>query len=173
MAKARIQFITYSVNGAEQTWPAIWCPVCKHPHVLDSRWKWNEDVDKPTFGPASPGARFSFLSYSTRPAGQYFVLKRNGVFACVPGTKTPLEFMTQDDAGQYAQQRVLENNGQGWGVVPRNRGGEKRIVYCHTYIKDGMLQVLGDTPGPLAGKTVPLPEWDVDEYRNPKKRSEE
>ena len=168
MAKARIQMMTYVIKGEAQTWPAIWCPVCKHPHVLDARWKWNGDVDKPTFGPASPGARFSFLSYSTRPAGRYFVLKRNGAYACVPGTKTPMEFGDLDFASTWADEHKQDNNGLGWGVVPRDRGGEKRIVYCHTYIKDGMLQVLSDTPGPLAGKTVPLQEWDVDEYMKPK-----
>lgn len=39
-----------------------------------------------------------------------------------------------------------------------------RHTICHTYVTDGLLRVLGDTPGPLSGKTVALAAWDGDTY---------
>ena len=30
---------------------------------------------------------------------------------------------------------------------------------CHSFVKDGMIQFLGDCTHQLAGQTVPIPEW--------------
>lgn len=30
----------------------IKCPACKSPHVIDGRWKFNNNYDKPTFTPS-------------------------------------------------------------------------------------------------------------------------
>ena len=30
----------------------IHCPACKHAHLLDSRWTFNNNLDKPTFRPS-------------------------------------------------------------------------------------------------------------------------
>lgn len=30
---------------------------------------------------------------------------------------------------------------------------------CHSFVVDGMMQMLGDSTHSLAGKTVPIPEW--------------
>ena len=34
---------------------------------------------------------------------------------------------------------------------------------CHSFVKDGMIQFLGDCTHKLANKTVPLPDWDSDD----------
>lgn len=30
----------------------FWCPGCEHAHVFDARWKFNGDMDRPTFEPS-------------------------------------------------------------------------------------------------------------------------
>ena len=36
--------------------------------------------------------------------------------------------------------------------------GEKR---CHSYVKDGRIEFLGDCSHNLAGKIVEIPDWDI------------
>jgi len=35
---------------------------------------------------------------------------------------------------------------------------------CHSFVRDGKIQLLSDCTHQLAGKTVDLPEWTKDEY---------
>lgn len=49
----------------------------------------------------------------------------------------------------------------------------RNIETCHTFIKDGNIQYLGDCTHLLAGQTVPLPDiekeifwWDLPEYKD-------
>lgn len=35
-------------------------------------------------------------------------------------------------------------------------------VVCHSFIRDGQIQFLGDCTHALAGQTVPIPEWPSD-----------
>lgn len=37
-------------------------------------------------------------------------------------------------------------------------GGEIKHLICHTFVKDGMVQFLGDCGHEFAGQTLPLPE---------------
>lgn len=39
-------------------------------------------------------------------------------------------------------------------------GGDKRR--CHSFVRDGQIQFLGDCTHALANQTVPLPEWPAD-----------
>jgi hypothetical protein len=48
MAKAKA--IT-DTDGKHSGW-VISCPACKYWHLFDSRWKFNSDVEKPTFAPS-------------------------------------------------------------------------------------------------------------------------
>lgn len=32
---------------------------------------------------------------------------------------------------------------------------------CHSFVRDGMIQFLSDCTHPLAGQTVPMPDWPV------------
>lgn len=147
--------------------PAYWCPVCNHPHSLDGRWKWNGNYDKPTFGPAHPGARSSYLSYIDVRAGPYWLLKRHGVYKCYEfsGKEVPLQYGDKGYAEQQAKEYAHENDGAGWGVVERQRKAERR-VYCHVHVTDGMIRILPDTPGPLGGKTIPLRPWVLNKEGN-------
>lgn len=36
---------------------------------------------------------------------------------------------------------------------------EQAKFRCHSFVRDGMIQFLGDCDHPLAGQTVPLPPW--------------
>jgi len=38
-------------DGTLHGW-LIACPACRYPHLFDARWKFNEDVDRPTFTPS-------------------------------------------------------------------------------------------------------------------------
>lgn len=121
--------------------PAFWCPVCNRPHWLDQRWKWNGDRDKPTFGPAHPGAKSSYLSYTER-------------------TRYRAKRKDKPKFGEWKQNRsevVLPN--EHWEVETET----KRRVYCHSHVTDGMIRVLPDSPGPYSGKTVPLMPWVANE----------
>ena len=42
-------------------------------------------------------------------------------------------------------------------ILMRERGDTPRV--CHSFIKEGMIQFLGDCTHKLAGKTVPLEDW--------------
>jgi hypothetical protein len=154
--------------------PAFWCPVCQHPHWLNERWKWNGDRDKPTFSAAAPGQRFSFLSYLPPSEGTYHLLKRNDRWFRY-GSAAPVEeknaskFGQRDFAERTAAEHADDNDGAGWGVVERFIKTPRK-VFCHSYVKDGMLQLLPDTPGPLGGTTVPLKPWSLNDdgsYRAP------
>jgi hypothetical protein len=133
-------------NAPVEEVPAFWCPVCDHPHWLDSRWKFNGNRDKPTFGPAYPGAKSSYLSFT------------GGV------KRYRLERIDKNkrSADTYASERAALEAcpNDKWRVVPYTT---PRRVYCHSHVTDGMIRVLPDSPGPFAGKTVPLPLWVLEE----------
>lgn len=151
--------------------PAYWCPVCDHPHWLDGRWKWNGDLDKPTFGPVSPGAKHSFLSYSSAHTSTWWLLKRNDIFyagqdesgksTCTSDESKAVCFF-EEQAHQRVEQLKNDNEGLGWGAVKRVRHYPYR-VFCHVHVTDGMIRILNDTPGPLSGKTIPLQPWVLSE----------
>ena len=86
----------------------ICCPACNCGHALNNRWKFNGDLEKPTFSSAYPGSAYSLL--------------------------VTCEMHCDDPRHNY------------------NKGMNR----CHSYIKDGMIQFLGDSTHSLAGKTVPL-----------------
>ena len=132
--------------------PAFWCPVCGHPHWLDGRWKWNGSFDKPTFGPTAPGARFSFLSFSGGHVRKLWRLER-------PGKVGQQEFATQEDAQAEIARAGL---GPEWKVVAATKEVPRR-VYCHSYVRDGKIQILSDTPHALAGQTVALESWTLED----------
>lgn len=128
--------------------PAYWCPVCEHPHHLDGRWKWNGDYNKPTFGPSSPGAKSSFLSYYDAPARKYWRLERTD-----KKKVGEQQFDTEAEANAAKPHDL-------W-VARQVTTPAKRRVFCHVHVTDGMIRILPDTPGPLGGKTVPLQPWSA------------
>ena len=42
---------------------------------------------------------------------------------------------------------------------PRGYDGEYETDICHSFVKDGMIQYLGDCTHSMAGQTVPIPDW--------------
>lgn len=45
-------------------------------------------------------------------------------------------------------------------LVRRNVGEEQVATVCHSYVRDGKIQFLGDCTHALVGQTVDLPDWD-------------
>lgn len=50
-----------------------------------------------------------------------------------------------------------------WCTYAKEHPDEKVFTCyrCHSFVKDGMVQFLGDCTHALAGKTVPLGDWQV------------
>jgi hypothetical protein len=48
------------------------------------------------------------------------------------------------------------HSGHGW----QWNGSLDSPTLCHTFINDGNIQFLADCTHKLAGKTVPVPDWD-------------
>lgn len=143
--------------------PAYWCPVCKAPHALDGRWKWNGDVVKPTFSAAKPGDKFSYLSYSTLPIRSHWVLARPPVKVGVnvlPGKVGTFKYI---DKGEAVEAMVAAKLPPEWQPQEVRVPSEMR-VYCHVYVRDGNIQVLPDSQS-LKGQTLPLQPWDPEKWR--------
>lgn len=51
--------------------------------------------------------------------------------------------------------------------APRDWTGPMVNHVCHSFIKDGMFQFLGDCTHELRGQTVPIPEFRWDEHDDP------
>jgi hypothetical protein len=49
---------------------------------------------------------------------------------------------------------------------PNNAPTSFKCVRCHSFVKDGQIEFLGDCSHKLAGKTVPLPEWNMEDWDN-------
>jgi hypothetical protein len=144
----------------------VWCPGCQASHVFDvvgedgSRpqkacWDWDGNMERPTFSP-------SLLAY-------------NSVHLCPP------------DYAHYAACPDPGNCGERGHVVldpatlkPVKVGAEGETVLghsnphavepawgnCHSFLRNGRWEFLGDSQHALAGQTVdmvPLPDWLVRE----------
>lgn len=135
--------------------PAYWCPVCKQPHRINTdlnaskvAWSWNGDYVKPSFGPATPQSKFSILFFSDRRAYSGFRLVR-------PGKAGTLTYPTKEAAEAAAP-------GPEWKAEPYTHPAG-RHVYCHVYVKAGMIQILPDSES-LGGQTIPLQPWDGEKW---------
>ena len=47
--------------------------------------------------------------------------------------------------------------------VMRGEHVEPRPLVCHSFVRDGNIEFLGDCTHALAGQTVPLPDWPTGE----------
>ena len=95
---------------------SYWCQGCEEMHAVNSGWKFDGNLEAPTF---SPSVKVTSGHYS-------------------PGWKGPDCWCTYNAAH------------------PDNPSGFK-CSCCHTLIKGGMVQFLGDCTHPLAGQTLPMP----------------
>jgi hypothetical protein len=133
----------------------IWCPGCDAAHGPETRlpgtpadfggplWTWDGNMTAPTFSP-------SLLCYSS-------------VHLCPPDYDHGAVCPNPDSCGATGH-RVLEEG------PPRVLGhGTPHVVdpawgNCHSFIRDGHWEFLGDCAHQLAGQTVPmvpLPDWLV------------
>lgn len=60
--------------------------------------------------------------------------------------------------GEYWEPPVTSENAEEWKRNPWPQHKVTRI--CHSFVRDGQIQFLGDCTHGLAGKTVPLPDFD-------------
>jgi len=44
-------------------------------------------------------------------------------------------------------------------VTYEDLSGEGKHERCHSFVEDGQIRFLGDCSHPLAGQTVPIPDW--------------
>lgn len=135
--------------------PAYWCPVCDHPHMINTdtskpgpAWSWNGDYDYPSIGPSAPGEKFSVLYFSDRPSRTVWRLAR-------PGKTGADEYPTEEAALQARKDAGL--NVLLW-KPEKVHVAAHRHVYCHTYVRNGTIQILPDSER-LGRRTMPLPEW--------------
>lgn len=51
-----------------------------------------------------------------------------------------------------------------WCTYAKEHPGEQFYLCsrCHSYVRDGQIQFLGDSSHALSGKTVPLPDWPTE-----------
>lgn len=88
-----------------------------------------------------PGPRWGFNGDYDRPTFTPSILVRSGHF--VPGHKPGdgcwCTFCAEDE----------EDGVPGFSCRQ-----------CHSFVRDGMIQFLGDCSHPLAGQTVPIPDFD-------------
>lgn len=86
-----------NTDGSHYAW-LWWCPGCQHPHQCDKRWKFNGNLERPTFEPS--------------------ILVTDN-------------FSAED-------------------------GGPGR---CHSFVRDGKIEYLGDCTHSFKGLTIELPDW--------------
>ena len=44
-------------------------------------------------------------------------------------------------------------------ILSREWSEDRLDFTCHSFVRDGQIEFLGDCDHPLAGQTVPLPDW--------------
>lgn len=115
----------------------LWCPGCAGPHPVDVRhpqraWKWNGSMTRPTFEP-------SLLVHGDADM-----------------KVKPVAFADSCGASPGAVPGCLRELGHGGPCRTTEVPVRPR---CHSFIRDGQIQFLGDCGHALAGKTVALPPW--------------
>jgi hypothetical protein len=51
-----------------------------------------------------------------------------------------------------------------WSDEEKAEWGGSGCVRCHTFVRGGMIEFLGDCTHALAGQTVPIPQWPEGRY---------
>lgn len=114
---------------------AFWCPGCHEAHQITVRADANQQ-----------GPRWSYNGNPEAPMFSPSVLVR----------------AVRIDGGDAEVDRILDEY-----KLPEDRErmlADKRInTVCHSFVTDGQIQFLGDCTHALAGKTVPLPDFNEKE----------
>ncbi|MDT8998335.1 DUF6527 family protein [Paucibacter sp. APW11] len=115
-----------------------WCPGCDGPHTIQTG--------------EGPGPRWGWNKDAESP------------------TFTPSVLVTWSEPANLhdpeAMQRDLAD------VQRRRDSGEQGVKVplaakvCHSFVVEGRMQMLGDCTHALAGQTVPIPAWPVDDWRD-------
>jgi hypothetical protein len=136
MAKAKY----FSHDEQPKAFVAIYCPGCECKHHLQIEYiqefevKTNEEGTKVVTAIASNRPIWGFNGDLDKPTFTPSLLVKSGIY--VEGDK-------------YKER--MEESEWDWYV------SESKI--CHTFIRDGKIEFLGDCTHSLAGKTVDLPEY--------------
>lgn len=68
-------------------------------------------------------------------------------------------------SGHYAQANPKAGNCWcDWTPEERDEWGGLGCGICHTFVRNGMIEFLGDCTHALAGQTVPIPPWPEGRY---------
>jgi hypothetical protein len=111
------------------------CPGCGEDHTLSTDWTPPGLARSPHVG----AARWGFNGNLASPTFTPSVLVRTGHF-CNPGEKP-------GNCACDFQERFPDEEPWDWPCVR-----------CHSFVRDGRIQFLGDCTHALAGQTVDLPE---------------
>ena len=147
MTVAIVRQVVTSDDAPHSTIVVTWCPGCsmQHPFRIASPgdpslpvWTWDGDLERPTFGP-------SLLVH-----GSYHRCADEHLVQCAGA-----------DCGHLGH-RVL-GDGTLWVAGPHTT--EPAWGDCHSFLRAGVWDFLGDCAHHLAGQQVPmvdLPEWLVE-----------
>lgn len=90
---------------------------------------------------AGTGPRWTWNGDAVRPTFSPSVLVRSGHY--VPGRENDGCWCTYNAEQEAKGEKV----------------SDFKCAVCHSFVKDGRIQFLGDCTHALAGQTAPLPEW--------------
>lgn len=146
----------------EVTGHMIMCPACEYGHLFDAgRWSFNGDVDRPTFSPSMLSK--SNHSWSKISSDQWVSLKPKTSYYSYRVPRALLPGFPADRS-----ESSLEELAMIMGIDPILTEVTKKVEtwmdtfpiwVCHSFVRDGKIEFLGDCTHEFAGKTVDLEAW--------------
>ena len=132
-------------DGVEGSSLFMWCPGCDQLHLVGLTgngplWEWDGNLDAPTISPSILAFHCAKLAACDQPHPHYEF--------CIDPECGALGHYLPDAGGQaHITQCPAGPNGN-----------------CHSFVRNGKWEFLGDSAHKLAGQTismVPLPDWIV------------
>jgi hypothetical protein len=132
---------------------ALWvfCPGCESLHSIDPAiWEWDGDLIAPTISPS--------------------ILVHGSVHLCPPSYVHD-EICDDPDTCGSKGHLIISEDEEGHQILGHMKKhiAEPAFGNCHSFLKNGQWQFLGDSTHRLAGGTsqmVPLPDWIVKENKD-------
>lgn len=86
--------------------------------------------------------------------------ERKGYLFQCPGCKTTHIILTSEGSPRWGFNDDVDNPTVTPSILVRAGNDVDGRTVCHSFVKNGSIQFLGDCTHELAGQTVPLPEWE-------------
>ena len=177
----------YKNQAGENSICSIFCPACGNEHTFDlSRWQFNGDLEKPTFSPSMNAScgwtpkrnpQFPILRTPSRSVNNLgrvrevpweMILPHEGQavrnhygqsleFIASRGGLSPREavavlkdIVVKDIVEEQAESELVTLVNAFYTAQPWNR--------CHSFVREGRIEFLGDCTHAMVGQTVDLPD---------------